>query len=551
MQNRFASLTISTVAIFSLFSGGCWSYRPTTQPIAVARVAGPDVTTWPTRDVKPLKAILEKTPKAIYHFGLLVGVDRTTLTEAEKKLVESKTEVQYKGIHGRSLLRIFDWKIEPRVSDGSSPSEWFKDRLGPGFPANARTISSRTLSAAEDEKAKELRLYVEAPKAPEFPGMKPRVHETSLIFAEIVPRVLQVPRDESIHIDSGKPIRIPPIKQSGEYKGLVLHFQAISYNEFEPRVLEEFERRGWAVIDISTESSTQPPLSEEQIEGYKKSLASDYEILAQIYADKAKEFTSEKAPAPGSEEMSEWATRFYDFDGKHPLYPEYAKQRSATGKLRAGSFQACEGADLDQVAQQIAQRVDQALAGNAYAAQTCLDYALTQRPDLQNIPVVMVGFSAGALTTPTAAALLRDQLDAVVVIGGAANLFMVTQKSVFTDGGIRVRCGTEKVPPATTDALSELYLKHTKLDPYYTAPMIAHLPVLQVHATSDDWVPAAYGEVLYERLGRPDQLTIGAGHELLFYFLPGKAEFIADWVERATSHHASEAPPVVPAESGN
>ncbi len=553
MQTRFATPTICAIAIFSLFSGGCWSYRPTTRPVAVARTEAPDVSTWPTRDVEPLKPILEKTPPEVVYFGLVEGVDRATLTADEKNILDNaRTTVHYKGIHGLSLLRIFDWKPKPRVSETTSPDERFSELFGPGFPANARTISSRTLSAADDARTQEARLAVPAPKEPQLPIAAPaRPPNEQRGHGRVSMRVLPIPYDQNLHLESGKPIRIPPIKKPGEYKGLVLHFQAISYNEFEPRVLEEFERRGWAVIDISTESSTQPPMSDEQIEQYKKSLASDYEILAQIYADKAKEFTLENAPSSSDEEaVSDWVRKFNTYDSKHPLYPKYAKQRSATGKLRAGSFQACEGADLDLVARQIASRVDQALAGNAYAAQTCLEYALTQRPDLQNIPVVMIGFSAGALTTPTAAALLRDQLDAVVVIGGAANLFMVTQKSVFTDGGIKVRCGTEKVPAATTEAISELYLKHTKLDPYYTAPMIAHLPILQVHASSDDWVPAAYGDILFERLGKPDQLTIGAGHELLFYFLPGKADFIANWVENATSHHATP-PPVAPTETGN
>lgn len=556
MQTRFATPTIcaiSMLSLFSLFSGGCWSYQPSTRPVAVARTQGPDVSTWPTRDVEPLKPIMEKTPPEVVYYGLIEGVDRATLTADEKNILDNaRTTVHYKGIHGLSLLRIFDWKPKPRVSETTSPDARFNDLLGPGFPANARTISSRTLTAAEDSRKQEARLSVPAPKEPQLPiapGVKDPNEDRR--HGRVSVRVLPIPYDQNLHLESGKPIRIPPIKKPGEYKGLLLHFQAISYNEFEPRVLEEFERRGWAVIDISTESSTQPPMSDEQIVQYKKSLTDAYQLLEQIYTDKAKEFTIANAPSSSdSEAVHEWVRKFNTYDSKHPLYPKYAKQQSATGKLRAGSFQACEGADLNQVAQQIAQRVDQALAGNAYAAQTCLEYAHTQRSDLQDIPVVMIGFSAGALTTPTAAALLRDQIDAVVVIGGAANLFMVTQKSVFTDGGIRVRCGTEKVPAATTDAISELYLKHTKLDPYYTAPMIAHLPILQVHASSDDWVPAAYGDVLFERLGRPDQLTIGAGHELLFYFLPGKAKFIADWVEKATSHHSSIAAPEK-SETGN
>ena len=415
MQTRFATPTICAIAIlslFSLFSTGCWSYRPTTRPVAVARVPGPDISTWPTRDIEPLKPILEKTPPEVVYFGLVEGVDRETLSADENNLLDNaRTRVHYKGIHGLSLLRIFDWKPKPRVSETTSPDERFSDLFGPGFPANARTISSRTLSAADDARNQEARLAVPAPKEPQLPIAAPvRPPSEQRGHGRVSMRVLPIPYDQNLHLESGKPIRIPPIKKVGEYKGLVLHFQAISYNEFEPRVLEEFERRGWAVIDISTESSTQPPMSDEQIEQYKKSLASDYQILAQIYADKAKEFALENAPSSSDgEAVSDWVRKFNTYDSKHPLYPKYAKQRSATAKLRAGSFQACEGADLDLVARQIAARVDQALAGNAYAAQTCLEYALTQRPDLQDIPVVMVGFRSTAILVPHRMLLMNSQ----------------------------------------------------------------------------------------------------------------------------------------------
>ncbi len=82
--------------------------------------------------------------------------------------------------------------------------------------------------------------------------------------------------------------------------------------------------------------------------------------------------------------------------------------------------------------------------------------------------------------------------------------------------------------------LRDPYLEASRLDPYHTAPLLRGRPVLQAHGTSDTWVPASSGELLYELLDRPDQLVMSGGHELLFYFLPDKAEFIADWVEEAT-----------------
>jgi fermentation-respiration switch protein FrsA (DUF1100 family) len=80
--------------------------------------------------------------------------------------------------------------------------------------------------------------------------------------------------------------------------------------------------------------------------------------------------------------------------------------------------------------------------------------------------------------------------------------------------------------------LGKRYLELCQLDPYHTAAALRGMPVLQVHAIWDTWVPADLGDLLYERLGKPDQLWHTGGHGMLFYFLPGQASWIADWVER-------------------
>ena len=56
-----------------------------------------------------------------------------------------------------------------------------------------------------------------------------------------------------------------------------------------------------------------------------------------------------------------------------------------------------------------------------------------------------------------------------------------------------------------------------------TAPLLARTPVLQVHAKGDETVPARTGEVLYERLGRPDRYDFIADHYKMFYFMAGEA----------------------------
>jgi dienelactone hydrolase len=222
-----------------------------------------------------------------------------------------------------------------------------------------------------------------------------------------------------------------------------------------------------------------------------------------------------------------------------PKFKRWQEIQGRLSKLRQGGFDASREEDLAPLAATIARELDQALAGAAYAVEAVLDYVDKQRPDLQNIPVVMLGFSAGALATPTAAARIDaispGRISAIVIVGGGCNLFRLSQESSFTDGGLKIRAGQDRAPKATIDKLSDLYLKASKLDPYYTAPLIAHLPILQVHASTDTWVPAACGELLYERLDYPERLVMSGDHDYLFYFLPKRAKWIADWVERAAS----------------
>lgn len=215
------------------------------------------------------------------------------------------------------------------------------------------------------------------------------------------------------------------------------------------------------------------------------------------------------------------------------------KVSSELSRLRAGSYQLNSEKDLDPVARKIAADVDQTLAGNAYAVEAALDYIRSQRQDLLGGPIVVMGFSAGALAAPTVVARIRDQVDAVVMVGGGANLFMLAQRSEFTDGGVIVRNGDEEVSKSTLKELDRLYLQYSRLDPYHTAECLRGLPVLQLDATMDTWVPTAGNDLLYKRLGRPDRLRAHlAGHMMLFYFLPSQSERIANWLENNTPPRA-------------
>jgi alpha-beta hydrolase superfamily lysophospholipase len=477
---------------------------------------------WPARAVEPLTPIHDATPDKVYLFKVKDGVDPATLSDAERTIVEKPHyEVAYKGIHGVNLLRLFK---EDAAKPGDLNAVFDFTHLFVGFKPNGAILSSRTLDSIARRRALEKDLN------PVIPVVAPDAKAVAKVKLEGV--------DSShLYLDDGLPVRIPPAKDGFRPKGLVIHLQSLGGNEYEPKVLQEFERRGWAVIDLKGQTSIMSPISQ----------SSHGEIRA--LGEKARALAKEVFVIPATDEefMRETASQMTARIQRHPKYKEYMEVQTRLGKLRQGGYQACSDADLPGVAAEIAASIDQGMAGAAYAVETILDYVDTHRPDLQNIPVVLAGFSAGALTTPTIAARLEEtqpgRIQAVVLVGGGCNLFRLAMESTFSNGGLRVLCGEKPATKQTINQISDLYLAASKLDPYHTAPLITHLPILVLHASSDTWVPAAMGELLYERLDYPERLVMSGGHEHLFYFLPGRAKWIVDWTEKKVQQPRSALAP--------
>lgn len=189
--------------------------------------------------------------------------------------------------------------------------------------------------------------------------------------------------------------------------------------------------------------------------------------------------------------------------------------------------------DIQPVGERIARIIDDMVAEPAYAAEAVLEYLKKTRPRLEQSPLVVLGFSAGALTTPTVVARIQDRVTAAVLIGGGANLFMLSQRSDLTDGGIRVSWPGELGTAADRERLSDAYLRASRLDPYHTARTMVDKPVLLVQAALDSTVQASGGDLLWERLEQPDRWVFSGGHRLLFWRLGDQAVPIADWIDQA------------------
>jgi alpha-beta hydrolase superfamily lysophospholipase len=191
----------------------------------------------------------------------------------------------------------------------------------------------------------------------------------------------------------------------------------------------------------------------------------------------------------------------------------------------------------ESIARQAAQSADQRVAECAYATHAALDHVFAQRASLEDHPVVLVGMSGGAMALPSVYAQNPERYDAAVLIAGGANFLRIMIESNYSDWIDAILIDFDPMeddlgspPPGVLDTLSERYLQLAQLDAYHTAPALANIPVLLLHATNDKAVPAETGDLLYERLGKPERWTYPMGHELIFAALPTQIPRIDSWL---------------------
>jgi hypothetical protein len=152
-----------------------------------------------------------------------------------------------------------------------------------------------------------------------------------------------------------------------------------------------------------------------------------------------------------------------------------------------------------------------------------------QLPSLTSLPIVLIGISAGALNTPAVYHEMKEDVDAVVLVAGGANIFDIIRKGAFTkwrytnDGHI-----------FTEDELRNIaieYLKQPSRDPYHLASELPYDNLLILHAKFDAVVPAKYGDLLWKRAGQPERWIFYGGHLGLFMTFDKHALAIADWLD--------------------
>ncbi len=218
-----------------------------------------------------------------------------------------------------------------------------------------------------------------------------------------------------------------------------------------------------------------------------------------------------------------WAVLSSDGTGRY-----FARRRDPQVFSLAGET------EVPEVARRIAAIIDDELADWPYSLEAVLAYLGRHRPDLPQQPAGIMGFSVGALGLPAVVRRMPEHFGAAVIVAGGADLLRISATSHKRNPGIVLRKDGGPLPAALWAALDRAYLRHAALDPYNAAAALHGKPTLVVCGRFDQVVPAATGDLLYGRLGRPERLVYPVGHrQLLRTIMRFQAQRLADWTQTA------------------
>ncbi|HLP83228.1 MAG TPA: hypothetical protein VK157_02675 [Phycisphaerales bacterium] len=508
---RLAAMAMLAGAVVAL--GGCWTYRAGERERLSREPARVQPQEWPMRTTGVLEELKRVTPNVIREFVVAPGATLEQVPEPLRAAIEKPDiTIVHQGIYGKCLVRVFG---EMRYSSNTEMDAALRkqEKTWSGFESNARAMTSRTIGNERARYGQLVSLAIDAYFNEEYAKENVPFRRSS--------------DDARYFVTAGLALRLPP-EQKTKPRGVLIHLTALVGNPFETKVMDHLEKAGWVSFDIDTQTNVLPeipPRNREKIE----ELTERQTKLITRYSALVGESTSLRARGVG--ERLPVVVPAQHRGELSAIQREYVSLNKEIEKLSKGSYQFCEGDDPDATARVLASELDNAIAGNAYAVEAIVQYIRRNRRDLDGVPIVVIGFSAGGLATPASVARVRDDVEAAVMVGAGANLLMLSQESSLTDGGVRLLCGEEKLPRAVREDLYVRYLTYSKLDPYHTSQAMMGMPVLLLHGSWDGWVPAKGGELLWERLGRPDRVTLLGGHTLLFYLLPGQSERIAAWLE--------------------
>lgn len=202
---------------------------------------------------------------------------------------------------------------------------------------------------------------------------------------------------------------------------------------------------------------------------------------------------------------------------------------------------AASSAEVDANGQEIATALGDRAAECAYAVQGAFEHVNAKHPNLAKLPRVAIGCSGGAITLPIVVAREPEAYNAAILIGGGCHYWLVNDHSTYAEM-VGALAADWKAPPTLDHrrAVADAYLRHAPLDAFHTAAALRGKPVLMVQANADSAVAAVLGDVLWERLGKPERWIRAGEHLPLFISLAKDLPAINAWIDSHVPREAGE-----------
>lgn len=500
---RFA-LALTLSLLYLPLAGCWWSHGGAKNRASSVDASALHAVSWPQRDMEVVRVLAERTPERVFALRI---VDAEVATDEAKVLAETPVvAVHHVQVTEKGVLRVFERVAE----DPSDPMFSVSDVFVRGPKPNARFLSSRDAEPLRSED--ELRNFFPVPSGTEYTHAVKR-----------------------IQLNEGVRVAMPRIDDPESVRGIVLYFNGLVSTKYEEAFASRIDESDWVTIRIDTVSS----------------VCTERDALRKQRNAERSRWLQRRMEALASESIDPAGDARSSYDLLEATYEETQRELDeALPQLRRG-FTLDDPSDAASVGQQVAAAVDDALAENAYAAEAALDALQAMHPQLAGVPVVVVGCSAGAIAAPSVAGYLGKRVDALVLVGGGADLLKIDRETSLESPRRLGVFATEYEEVARKDwrMVQKAYRESVQLDSLVLGPRLRHIPTLIIRAGFDKWVPASTGSELVRAFGKPDRDWHPGGHKTLFYFLEGRAPRVLRWLDKNTpepvreSRHAATVAP--------
>ncbi len=504
-----------------LAAPGCYTYRPPARSSISPADAQTATTTleWPALDAAPLRH-LAQPPEFLPDYILDADAYRAARPElTDEQAAQIIASIRSSGIrvhrsrltdHG--LLRLWSEADEPPSSTPTrGPYQFIPGLRLEFFVRSGRFLTAPALAARD-----------EADEVYRARGMRPPGTST----ATGRPGLTRTRLDRTWAIEEGLELATPHAVPENA-PGLVLHLTSLYENSFEHAVLHRFRRWGWAVAHIETDIRVRAPNAPAILDrDLERSRRLSREAPRTPAAWRERRRAGGPGPTPEERRANEDLRR-------------QARERIATelpDPPTGFEINPDDGPEeLAQLAARIADAADTRLAEHAFAAQALVAAIDELHPDLADRPVVVIGFSAGALAAPAVAARLHevfpDRPLRVVLVGGGGDLLTMARTSTLTNGGIALRPADGPDPtPEQIEILQHAYESCVRLDPVKAVAAIRDIPMLHMYASRDTIVPTTGALRVNEAHAHTARIVHRGDHDTLFFFLSSQAGRIRSWL---------------------